>query len=222
MTNFSHSLSNRAAKRPKRVVFAEAEHLRVLKAAEQALDEGIAHPILIGRKNKIDAIIEEHSLKLDSAEIINPRSDEELERRVRYGEILFEKRKRNGNTALEAERNMRQRNYFGAMLVETGEADALVSGLTRNYPNVIRPALHVIGKAEGVNKVAGMYIMQTKQGPMFFGDTTVNVNPTAQDIVEITLLMADAVRRLRLVQEFALLSYSNFGSSKRCRFRKDG
>ena len=214
LTNFSHSLSNRAAKRPKRVVFAEAEHLRVLKAAEQALDEGIAHPILIGRKNKIDAIIEEHSLKLDSAEIINPRSDEELERRVRYGEILFEKRKRNGLTALEAERNMRQRNYFGAMLVETGEADALVSGLTRNYPNVIRPALHVIGKAEGVNKVAGMYIMQTKQGPMFFGDTTVNVNPTAQDIVEITLLMADAVRRLRLVPRIALLSYSNFGSSK--------
>lgn len=213
-TNFSRSLSNRAAKRPKRVVFAEAEHLRVLKAAEQALDEGIAHPILIGRKKKIDAIIEEHSLKLDSAEIINPRSDDELERRVRYGEILFEKRKRNGLTALEAERNMRQRNYFGAMMVETGEADALLSGLTRNYPNVIRPALHVIGKAEGVNKVAGMYIMQTKQGPMFFGDTTVNVNPTAEDIVEITLLMADAVRRLRLVPRIALLSYSNFGSSK--------
>lgn len=213
-TNFSRSLSNRAAKRPKRVVFAEAEHLRVLKAAEQALDEGIAHPILIGRKKKIDAIIEEHSLKLESAEIINPRSDKELERRVRYGEILFEKRKRNGLTALEAERNMRQRNYFGAMMVETGEADALLSGLTRNYPNVIRPALHVIGKAEGVNKVAGMYIMQTKQGPMFFGDTTVNVNPTAEDIVEITLLMADAVRRLRLVPRIALLSYSNFGSSK--------
>lgn len=213
-TNFSRSLSNRAMKSPKRVVFAEAEHFKVLKAAEQAVDEGIAHPILIGRKKKIDAIIEEHSLKLDSATIINPRSDSELERRMRYGAILYENRKRNGLTALEAERSMRQRNYFGAMMVETGEADALVSGLTRNYPNVIRPALHVIGKAEGVNKVAGMYIMQTKQGPMFFGDTTVNVNPTAEEIVEITLLMADAVRRLRLVPRIALLSYSNFGSSK--------
>ena len=214
LTNFSHSLRNRAAKRPKRVVFAEAEHLRVLKAAEQALDEGIAHPILIGRKNKIDAIIEEHSLKLDSAEIINPRSDEELERRVRYGEILFEKRKRNGLTALGLREICAKEITLGQCWWRLEKLMRWFSGLTRNYPNVIRPALHVIGKAEGVNKVAGMYIMQTKQGPMFFGDTTVNVNPTAQDIVEITLLMADAVRRLRLVPRIALLSYSNFGSSK--------
>ena len=213
-TNFSRSLSNRAAKRPKKVVFAEAEHYKVLKAAEQAVDEGIAQPILIGRKKKINAIIEENSLKLESAIIIDPRSDEELERRERYGKILYDKRMRNGLTAIEAERNMRQRNYFGAMMVETGEADALVSGLTRNYPNVIKPALHVIGKAEGVNKVAGMYILQTKQGPMFFADTTVNVNPSAEEIVEITLLMAEAVRRLRIVPRIALLSYSNFGSSK--------
>ena len=213
-TNFSRSLSNRATKNPKRVVFAEAEHYKVLKAAEQAVDEGIAHPILIGRREKIKGIIEENSLKLDSSTIIDPRSDAEEKRRVRYGKILYEKRMRNGLTALEAERNMRQRNYFGAMMVETGEADALVSGLTRNYPNVIKPALHVIGKAEGVNKVAGMYILQTKQGPMFFADTTVNVNPSAEEIVEITQLMAEAIRRLRIVPRIALLSYSNFGSSK--------
>ena len=213
-TNFSRSLSNRAAKSPKRVVFAEAEHYKVLKAAEQTVDEGIAHPILIGRKQKIDEIIEEHSLKLSSATIIDPRSDEELERRTRYGKLLHQKRMRNGLTAIEAERNMRQRNYFGAMMVETGEADALVSGLTRNYPNVIRPALQVIGKSEGVDKVAGMYILQTKQGPMFFADTTVNVDPSAEEIVEITLLVAEAVKRLRLVPRIALLSYSNFGSSK--------
>jgi malate dehydrogenase (oxaloacetate-decarboxylating)(NADP+) len=121
---------------------------------------------------------------------------------------------RHGLTAIEAERAMRQRNYFGAMMVESGEADALVSGLTRNYPNVIRPALQVIGNAEGVNKVAGMYIMQTKQGPMFFADTTVTVNPTVDEIVEITILMAEAVRRLRIAPRIALLSYSNFGSSK--------
>ncbi|MAO46580.1 MAG: NADP-dependent malic enzyme [Crocinitomicaceae bacterium] len=213
-TNFSRSLSNRATKNPKRVVFAEAEHYKVLKAAEQTVDEGIAHPILIGRRDKIESIIADNSLKLGSAIIIDPRSDAEEERRARYGKILYEKRMRNGLTAIEAERNMRQRNYFGAMMVETGEADALVSGLTRNYPNVIKPALHVIGKAEGVNKVAGMYILQTKHGPMFFADTTVNVNPSAEEIVEITLLMAEAVRRLRIVPRIALLSYSNFGSSK--------
>ena len=213
-TNFSRSLSNRATKNPKRVVFAEAEHYKVLKAAEQAVDEGIAHPILIGRSDKILDIIEENSLKLSTATIIDPRSDEEAERRARYGKLLYDRRMRNGLTAIEAERNMRQRNYFGAMMVQTGEADALVSGLTRNYPNVIKPALHVIGKAVGVNKVAGMYILQTKQGPMFFADTTVNVNPSVDEIVEITLLMAEAVRRLRIVPRIALLSYSNFGSSK--------
>ncbi len=213
-TSFSRSISERASKNPKRVVFAEAEHYKVLKAAEQAVQEGIAHPILIGREEKIDKLISENNLALSSATIIDPRSSDEKERRQRFGIILHEKRMRHGLTAIEAERAMRQRNYFGAMMVESGEADALVSGLTRNYPNVIRPALQVIGKAEGVRKVAGMYIMQTKQGPMFFADTTVTVNPTVDEIVEITLLMAEAVRRLRIVPRIALLSYSNFGSSK--------
>jgi len=213
-TGFSRSLSDRASKNPKRVVFAEAEHYKVLKAAEQAVDEGIAHPILIGRKGVISALIEENNLELSSATIIDPRDEEQSERRKNFGKILHEKRKRHGLTSIEAERAMRKRNYFGAMLVETGEADALVSGLTRNYPRVIRPALQVIGKAEGVSKVAGMYIMQTKQGPMFFADTTVNVNPSAEEIVDITLLVAEAVRRLRIVPRIALLSYSNFGSSK--------
>lgn len=213
-TNFSRSISERASKNPKRVVFAEAEHYKVLKAAEQAVQEGIAHPILIGTKEKIGRLITENNLALHSATIIDPRSPEEAERRERFGILLHEKRMRQGLTAIEAERTIRKRNYFGSMLVESGEADALVSGLTRNYPNVIRPALQVIGKAEGVNKVAGMYIMQTKQGPMFFADTTVTVNPTVDEIVEITILMAEAVRRLRLVPRIALLSYSNFGSSK--------
>jgi len=213
-TNFSRSISERASKNPKRVVFTEAEHYKVLKAAEQAVQEGIAHPILIGKKEKIERLITENNLALHSATIIDPRSPEEAERRARFGILLHEKRMRQGLTAIEAERTMRKRNYFGSMLVESGEADALVSGLTRNYPNVIRPALQVIGKAEGVNKVAGMYIMQTKQGPMFFADTTVTVNPTVEEIVDITILMAEAVRRLRLVPRIALLSYSNFGSSR--------
>jgi len=213
-STFSRNIATRAARAPKRVVFAEAEHYKVLKAAEMAMDEGIAHPILLGREERISALIEENNLELEGATILDPRGDDQLERRQAFGEVLFALRKRHGLTALEAERYMRQRNYFGSMLVDQGEADALVSGLTRNYPNVIRPALHTIGKAQGVNKVAGMYILQTKNGPMFFADTTVNTNPTAEDIVNITLLTAEAVRNLRIVPRIALLSYSNFGSSK--------
>jgi malate dehydrogenase (oxaloacetate-decarboxylating)(NADP+) len=213
-STFSRNIATRAARAPKRVVFAEAEHYKVLKAAEMAMDEGIAHPILLGREERISALIEENNLELEGATILDPRGDDQLERRQAFGEVLFALRKRHGLTAIEAERYMRQRNYFGSMLVDQGEADALVSGLTRNYPNVIRPALHTIGKAQGVNKVAGMYILQTKNGPMFFADTTVNTNPTAEDIVNITLLTAEAVRNLRIVPRIALLSYSNFGSSK--------
>ena len=213
-SNFSRNIATRAARSPKRVVFAEAEHYKVLKAAEMAMDEGIAHPILLGRQDRIEALIEENNLELEGATILDPRGEDQLERRQAFGEVLFEHRKRHGLTELEAERYMRQRNYFGSMLVDQGEADALVSGLTRNYPNVIRPALHAIGKAQGVDKVAGMYILQTKNGPMFFADTTVNTNPTAEDIVNITLLTAEAVRNLRIVPRIALLSYSNFGSSK--------
>ena len=213
-SNFSRNIATRAARSPKRVVFAEAEHYKVLKAAEMAMDEGIAHPILLGRQDRIEALIAENNLELEGATILDPRGEDQLERRQAFGEVLFEHRKRHGLTALEAERYMRQRNYFGSMLVDQGEADALVSGLTRNYPNVIRPALHAIGKAQGVDKVAGMYILQTKNGPMFFADTTVNTNPTAEDIVNITLLTAEAVRNLRIVPRIALLSYSNFGSSK--------
>lgn len=127
---------------------------------------------------------------------------------------MFALRRRKGMTASEGERLMRQRNYFGAMLVQTGYADALLSGLTRTYPEVIRPALQVIGCAPGVSKVAGMYILETKRGPMFFADTTVNINPTVEEIVAITLLTAEAVRKLRIVPRIALLSYSNFGSAQ--------
>ena len=194
-SNFSRNIATRAARSPKRVVFAEAEHYKVLKAAEMAMDEGIAHPILLGRQDRIEALIAENNLELEGATILDPSGEDQLERRQAFGEVLFEHRKRHGLTALEAERYMRQRNYFGSMLVDQGEADALVSGLTRNYPNVIRPALHAIGKAQGVDKVAGMYILQTKNGPMFFADTTVNTNPTAEDIVNITLLTAEAVAK---------------------------
>lgn len=210
---FSRTIAERARKAPKRVVFAEADNYKVLKAAEQAVDEGIATPILLGRRSKIEALIEEFNLELPHVEIIDPRSDAVAEQRVEFGLELHAVRKRKGLTTREGERLMRQRNYFGAMLVKTGRADALISGLTRTYPKVIRPALQVLGKAPGVMKVAGMYIVITKRGPMFFADTTVNVDPTAEDIVAITVLTAEAVRKLRIVPRIALLSYSNFGSS---------
>ena len=212
-TGFARTIADRAKKSPKRVVFAEADHYRVLKAAEQALEEGIAQPILLGRRSVIEGLIEEHSLELNGVEVINPRSDEEFERRKAFGEEFFQLRMRHGLTAREGERLMRQRNYYGAMMVRTGRADALISGLTRTYPSVIRPALQVIGKSDEVDKVAGMYILETKRGPMFFADTTVNVNPTAEEIASIAALTAQAVRNLRIVPRIALLSYSNFGSA---------
>ena len=212
-TGFARTIADRAKKSPKRVVFAEADHYRVLKAAEQALEEGIAQPILLGRRSVIEGLIEEHSLELKGVEVINPRSDEEFERRKAFGEEFFQLRMRHGLTAREGERLMRQRNYYGAMMVRTGRADALISGLTRTYPSVIRPALQVIGKSDEVYKVAGMYILETKRGPMFFADTSVNVNPTAEEIASIAALTAQAVRNLRIVPRIALLSYSNFGSA---------
>ncbi len=212
-SGFARTIADRAKKSPKRVVFAEADHYRVLKAAEQAKEEGIAQPILLGRRSVIESLIEEHSLELEGVEVINPRSDEEFERRKAFGEEFFQLRMRHGLTAREGERLMRQRNYYGAMMVRTGMADSLISGLTRTYPSVIRPALQVIGKADDVDKVAGMYILETKRGPMFFADTTVNLDPTAEEIASIAALTAKAVRNLRIVPRIALLSYSNFGSA---------
>jgi malate dehydrogenase (oxaloacetate-decarboxylating)(NADP+) len=187
----SRSIAERARKGPKRVVFAEGDNYKILKAAQQARDEGIATPILLGDENKIRRMIDESELELEGVQIIDPRSDEWQSTREEFGKCLFKKRMRKGLTEIEAIRTMRERNYFGALMVEMGQADALISGMTRNYGRVIRPALQTIGPAEGVKKVCGMYIVETKQGPLFFADTTVNVDPTAEDLVEITLRAAD-------------------------------
>ena len=212
-TNFSRSLSNRATKNPKRVVFAEAEHYKVLKAAEQAVDEGISHPILVGRREKIEEIIKENSLKLESATIIDPRSDEEEERRIRYGKILFEKRMRNGLTALEAERNMRQRNYFGAMMVEMNDADGIIGGISRHYPDFLRPCLETIGTDDNAHRVIGTYMMTVKGKVMFIGDATINIYPDARTLAEIAIQTARVAKRFGIEPRVALLSFSNFGSS---------
>jgi malate dehydrogenase (oxaloacetate-decarboxylating)(NADP+) len=202
----------RAKKDPKRVVFAEADNVKILKASQLLRDERVAIPILLGNKEKIDSLIEEHNLDLTGVTIIDPYMDEE--KLKLFGNILYEKRKRKGLTPAECIRLMKDRNYYGAMMVELGEADALISGLTKDYPKTILPALQVIGVKPGVNRVAGMYIMNTSKGPFFFSDTTVNVNPTADQLVEIVGLTASGVRFFNIEPRVAMLSYSNFGSAK--------
>ncbi|XZF15410.1 NADP-dependent malic enzyme [Chitinophagaceae bacterium MMS25-I14] len=211
--NILRFLINKAKQNPKRVVFAEAENIKVLKAAQIVRDERIAIPILLGEERKIRALIAEHELQLSDVEIIDPRSDEQEQRRTEYGDMFFEKRKRRGYNLYEARKIMRERPYFGCMMVETGAADAMISGLTRQYPNTLRPALEIIGMARNAKRVAGMYMMLTKKGPLFFADTTVNFNPTEEELIDITLQTARVVEHFNIKPRIAMLSYSNFGSS---------
>jgi malate dehydrogenase (oxaloacetate-decarboxylating)(NADP+) len=208
------NVTEKAKRNPKRVVFAEADNYKTLKAAQIVYEEGIAKPILLGKVKKIQELVDEYQLELGDIPIIDPRSSSENDRKQKFAELLFEKRKRRGITLVEARDLMRSRNYFGSAMVEVGEADALISGLTRNYASTIRPALQVIGTDDDVSKIAGMYILFTKHGPFFFADTTVNVNPTAEDIVDITALVAKIVARFKITPRIALLSYSNFGSAE--------
>ncbi len=207
-------LNNKARKDPRRVVFAEADNAKVLKAAQIVKDEGIAHPILLGNEKRIQQLLLENNIDLKDVPVIDPRSDEMIKKRNYFGSLFFEKRKRRGFNIYEAKKIMRERNYFGCMMVETGEADALISGLTRNYPDTIRPALESIGMEDGVKKVAGMYIILRPQGPLFLADTTINLNPNAEELADITLLTAKEVRQFNIEPRIAMLSYSNFGSSR--------
>jgi malate dehydrogenase (oxaloacetate-decarboxylating)(NADP+) len=203
---------DRAKSDPKRVVFAEATHHKILKAAQVLKDEGIAKPILLGNRNEILNLIKEYNLDLEDCPILWPREDNETVQR--YAEILYKKRQRKGITFQDCVRLMRERNYFGSMMVELGDADALVSGLTKDYPKTISPALQVIGVAEGVSRVAGMYIITNKRGTYFFSDTTVNVDPNAEELAQIIELTARGVKFFDIDPRIAVLSYSNFGSSK--------
>lgn len=202
----------RAKKDPKRVVFGEADNLKILKAAQMLRDEKIAVPILLGNREKILALIESNALDLAHVTIVDPMK--ELEMIEEFGKFLYQKRQRKGMTLFDANRLVRERNYFGAMMVETGSADAFISGLTRDYPKTILPSLQTIGVKKGVNRVAGMYIMNTPKGPYFFADATVNLNPTAEELVEIIGLTANAVKFFNMEPRIALLSYSNFGSAQ--------
>ncbi|MET3874734.1 NADP-dependent malic enzyme [Chitinophaga sp. OAE865] len=207
-------IGTKARRDPRKVVFAEADNLKVLKAAQVVNDEGIAYPILLGNENRIRELMLENAIEIDNVVIIDPKSEDMKEMRHRFGDLFFKKRQRKGLNLYEARKIMRERNYFGCMMVETGEADALISGLTRKYPDTIRPALQVIGMEDGAKRVAGMYIIQTKRGPLFLADTTVNFNPTAEEIADITMMVAKEVKHFNLTPRIAMLSYSNFGSSQ--------
>lgn len=199
----------KARQSPKRVVFAEAENYKVLKAAQIANDEGIAHPILLGRKDKILKIIAEYKLDIENLPIVDPRTDP---RGDKYAEAFYNKRQRKGITQGEARKIMQSRDYFGPMMVEMDDADSFISGTTVKYPQAVKPLFEIIGTAPGVNTISGMYVMLTKKGPYFFTDTTINQNPSSEQIVEIVLNAAKAIRRINLKPKVALLSYSNFGS----------
>ena len=209
----SRVLGSKARRDPKRVVFADAENIKILKAAQLVLDEKVGYPILLGDEKKINRIAMENSIDLEGIPIINPKDDETEEMRKEFGELFFSKRQRRGVNRYEAYKVMKERNHFGCMMVETGEADCMISGLSRNYPDTIRPAIEIIGTEEGVKKIAGMYLLFTKRGPLFLADTTVNFNPTAEELAEITLLVAKEVKQFNIVPKIAMLSYSNFGSS---------
>ena len=206
-------IGNKARRDPKRLVFAEADNQKILKAASIIYDEGVAYPILLGDPVKINRIAEEHNIDITDLPIIDPRSDEMESKRDFYGELFFKKRQRKGFNHYESIKIMKDRNHFGCMMVETGDADAMLSGLTKNYAEAIRPALQIIGTEEGVKKIAGMYLLLTKKGPLFLADTTVNFNPTAEELADITMMVAKEVRNFNLTPRIAMLSYSNFGSS---------
>ena len=206
-------LFNRAKLNPKRVVFAEADQLNVLKAAQIALEEGIATPILLGRRDEIERLMEE--LEFDEEVlIIDPKGDESSVQKNKYAEIYWKQQQRKGTTLLAAQKLMRERNYFAAMMVNEGDADALISGYSSNYGSVVKPMLNLIGLAPGSTRIATTNVMITQRGPMFLSDTAININPSANDLIKIAQMTSGVVKMFGLEPVMAMISYSNFGSSK--------
>jgi len=207
-------IRNRAAQNPKTIVFADANNLKVLKAVQNVINEGIAIPLLLGSEQVIKQVADENNIDLEGMQIIDIHSPNEEDRRKRYAQSLYIKRQRKGMTNEEALEKIHDPNYFGVMMVDSGEADGFLAGFSSRYANTIRPALQVAGTNNSLNHIAGMYIVITKKGPFFFADTTVNINPTARMLADTTLLTANEVRKFDIVPRIAMLSYSNFGSNR--------
>ena len=208
------TICNKARQNPKKVVFADANNLKILKAARFVADQGIAHPILMGNRTEIEQILNKNKLEMTDIPIVDIHREVSEAKRQRFAQILFAKRKRKGMSFEEALDKMYNHDYFGCMMVETGEADAFISGFSRKYADAIRPAIHVIGPREEFPHIAGMYLMLTRKGPLFLADTTVNSDPDAQTIADTTVLVANEVKRFKIEPRIAILSYSNFGSFK--------
>lgn len=207
-------LLSRAKNNPKRIVYAEADHLDVLKAAQIVYDEGIGLPILLGRRDVIKELMHEIEFEAEDVKIIDPKSNKQKEQLKRYGKALWEKRRRKGITLYEAEKLMRERNYFAAMMVMEGDADTMLSGYSRAYPSVLKPILEIIGKEVNVSKVAATNLMMTSKGPIFISDTSININPSGEELARIAQMTAKTVRMFGIEPVVAMVSYSNFGSSK--------
>lgn len=205
-------LHNRAKRNPKKIVFAEADHLDVLKAAQRVYEEKIGHPILLGRKEVIVALKEELGFE-EEVPIFDPKTDQETERRDRFAVKYWKTRQRKGISLSQAKKLMRERNYFAAMMVNEGEADALITGYSRPYPTVVKPMIELIGRDRGVSRIAATNLMLTKQGPMFLADTTININPTAKDLAKISQMTYKLAKMFGMKPNIAMLSFSNFGST---------
>ena len=206
-------IHDRAKSEPKRLVFAEADQLDVLKAAQIVQEEGIAETILLGNRETIEDLKETINFEKD-VEIIDPKDRKESKRRKIYSEIFWQDQKRRGYTKYDAKKLMRERNYFAAMMIKNKDADAMISGYSRNYPSVIKPILEIIPRAKSIKRVAATNLMLTKIGPIFISDTTLNVDPSAQELATIAKMTAKAVEMFGIKPILAMLSFSNFGSSK--------
>ena len=205
-------LHNRAKINPQRVVFTEADQLDVLKAAQIVFEEKIAIPVLLGRKETIKKLMQAIDFEED-VEIIDPKSDEQYDKRERFAQLFWEEQKRKGKTLYDTKRLMRERNYFGSMLVKNGDVDAMISGYSRNYPQVVKPILETLGKAKGVQRVAATNLMLTNRGPLFLSDTSININPSANELAKIAQMTAETAKMFGLTPVIAMLSFSNFGSN---------
>jgi malate dehydrogenase (oxaloacetate-decarboxylating)(NADP+) len=206
-------IHDRARSAPKKIVFAEADQLDVLKAAQIVMEEGIGQPILLGRKDVISDLMQSINFQ-EEVSILDPKSDEQLEIKSKYANLFWNEQKRKGVTLYEAESLMRERNYFAAMMVKNGDADAMLSGYSRNYASVIKPVLDVVGKDKGVSKIAATNMMLTDRGPIFISDTSINIDPTAKELAKIGFMTSEIVKMFGIKPVMAMLSYTNFGSSK--------
>ena len=213
-TKLTQKLYDTARKHPQRVVFAEGIHPTMLKAAVQAKNEGICHPILLGNDERIEKLAKELDLSLDGIEIVNLRHDNQHERRERYAQILADKRQRQGYTVQEANDKMFERNYFGMMMVETGEADAFITGLYTKYSNTIKVAKEVIGIQPGYDHFGTMHILNTKKGVYYIADTLINRHPDKDVLIDVARLSAQTVRFFNEEPNIAMISYSNFGTDE--------